>query len=186
MPSYDPSVYQAAAKIYVHSDMTLQEISDMEGMPGYVMLSKAKSSGKGNDGEDWAETRESLVKAERAVSRKAALDAQKQDLEQVVDGAKHAIAESIVELRTQLENEGASNPSYKQLIDLYDKLMEYEGRDHLQVVFEIMYDIVDDVGEVLAYHLQDQNKLRNIMADLQDRMTEYERRLDPILDGERE
>jgi hypothetical protein len=130
---------------------------------------------------DWGATRDSVAKAERAVRKKAKLDEQRADLDEVTKNAKENLAWAIVELKEQLEAEGAANPSYKQLIDLYDKLMEYEGRDHLRIVFEIMYDIVDDVGEVLAYYIHDQNLLRNIMADLQDCMTEYERRLDPIL-----
>jgi len=181
MPSYDESVYKAACQLYVNTAMTLTDISDMDGMPSYPMLSRAKRSGRNNDGVDWAETRESLAKAERAVTKKARLDKSKADLDDLVSNAKQHIGEAIIELRNQWEAEGASNPSYKQLIDLYDKLMEYEGRDHLQIVFEIMYDIVEDVGEVLSYHIHDPNKIRIIMADLQERMTEYEKRLDPIL-----
>jgi D-mannonate dehydratase len=174
--AYNESTYKAATKLYVNGGMTLEEISEMNGMPSINTLSKHKQRGTGNDGVDWAETRASIQKAERAVARKAQLDKTKADLDNLV-------GEAIIQLRNQLENEGASNPSYKQLIDLYDKLMEYEGRDHLQIVFEIMYDIVEDVGEVLAYHIHDPNKVRVILADLQERMTEYEKRLDPVIEG---
>ena len=184
MASYSDATYGAAAKLYINGDMTLEAISDMDGMPSLPTLSKHKRQGTGNDGVDWAETKESLAKAERAVRKKAQLDKQRADLEEVTANAKENIAWAIVELKQQLEAEGAANPSYKQLIDLYDALMEYEGRDHLRVVFDIMYDIVDDVGEVLGNHIHDQNLLRNIMADLQERMTEYEQRLDPILNPE--
>jgi hypothetical protein len=181
--AYNESTYKAATKLYVNGGMTLEEISEMNGMPSINTLSKHKQRGTGNDGVDWAETRASIQKAERAVARKAQLDKTKADLDNLVGNAKQHIGEAIIQLRNQLEAEGASNPSYKQLIDLYDKLMEYEGRDHLQIVFEIMYDIVEDVGEVLSYHIHDPNKIRIIMADLQERMTEYEKRLDPVIEG---
>lgn len=181
--AYDESTYAAASKLYIHGGLKLAEISDMNGMPSINTLSKHKQRGTGNDGVDWAETRASVRKAELAVSKKAQLDKTRADLDDLVGNAKQHIGEAIIQLRSQLESEGASNPSYKQLIDLYGKLMEYEGRDHLQIVFEIMYDIVEDVGEVLAHHIHDPNKIRVVMADLQDRMTEYEKRLDPVIEG---
>lgn len=181
MAKYTDTDKRRMADLFIRGGMSMRQLEKMDMSPHRNTLNGWADAGEGNGGVPWSEAREQFEQEMKAIRRKAALDQSQQRIDIAAGNAQEMVVGAIQDLVAQLKVDGARSPSYSQLVELLRFNLKLQNREHLSVVFEIMEDFVHDIAEALSEHLTNPTERSVIMVALQEKLNEYQERLDPLL-----